>query len=238
MSEESIKVDKNLYEVLTHEGLESAIQFAQTRLTDEFSKKRLEINLELQEFIVKSAWQEVKSLTQTLRKFSLPPDLVKLFEIDSKKDVKRFAENDLVIKDSDFVKLILNAETFGFHHQRMHKEFIPEDLKTFDPREIAKVDPQTKQFTKEGKKAVTKITQIFKQRKQLSVHWFQFGFEWHCFFFDGGDLLGNHWVGGDHIHYVSHLWGLSSEEVWNGFQERGYSPSKAHIKYIHNMRER
>ena len=238
MADQSIEVDQHLYEILTNQGLEPAMRFAESRITQELVQKGTEITPQIQEYIVKTSMHEIKQLTTALRKHSLPADLVKLFEIGSKKEAKRFAENELVIKDEDFVNLIMNAQLFGFHHSRKHKEFVPDELKNFDPKNFGKADPETGQFTKEGKKAFTKITEIFKQRRQLNVHWFQSGFEWHCFFFDFKDLLGGHWAGGDHIHYLSHLWGLSSEEVWNGFDTRDFSPAKAHIKYIHNLRER
>lgn len=235
---ESVEVDKHLYEELTNKGLEAAIQFSQSRLAQELINKGTEINTEMQEYIVKTAMYEVKQLTTTLRKISLPSGLVKLFEIGNKKEAKRFAENELVIKDDDFVNLIMNAEIFGFHHYRKHKEFIPADLKSFEPKDIGKADPETGKLTKEGRKAFTKIREIFKQRRQLNVHMFQSGFEWHCFFFDFSDLLGGHWTAGDHIHYVSHLWGMSGQEVWQGFEARDYSPAKAHIRYTHKLRER
>ena len=181
---------------------------------------------------------EVRLLTSTLRSFALPQDLAHLFEIESKKEAERFAERELVLKDSDFVNLIMGAENFGFFHRRKHREFVPAHLGKINPNNIGNADSKTGPLTKEGKKEFRKIAEIFRQRRQLSVHWFEFGFEWHCFFFDGGDLLGGHWSAGDHIHYLSHLWGIPGTQVWEGFDARDFSPAKAHIRYAHNMRDR
>jgi hypothetical protein len=238
MSEDSVEVDKNLYEVLTNYGLDAAIKFAEERNTQDLIKKGTELTQDIKEFIVKASFQEVKTLTITLRKISLPESLTKLFEFTTKKDAVRFAEKELVIDHKEFVELIMNAEHFGFYHARKHKEFIPEHLQSFDPSPIGKRDPESGKLSKEGKKAFSKISSIFKQRRQLNVHWFYFAFEWHCFFFDYSDLMSGHWAAGDHIHYISYLWGIPGDQVWNGFDSRDYSPAKAHIRYTHDYRQR
>ena len=237
MADKSGEVDQHLYEVLSNQGLEAAISFAQTRNLQDLIDKGTEITAEIREYIVKTSVHEVKQLTMALRKTFLPENLVHLFDIKTKKEAERFAEKELVINDKDFIELIFGAERYGFHHSKKHREFVPEHLKNFDPHGLTKADESGK-FTAEGKKAFTKIMQIFKDRKQLSVHWFQFEFEWHCFFFDGRDLLGGHWKGGDHIHYLSYLWNIPGDKIWKGFDTRGDTPPNVHIKYVHNMRER
>lgn len=238
MSEQEGSVDQNLFAVLMAEGIEPAIHFAERRIIQDLANKGVEKKPELAGFIMTSAREEVRRLTMELRKLSLAPGLTKLFEFKTKKEAERFAENELTIQQSEFANLIANAHLYGFNHSTKRKEFVPEELQNFDPMKFGEHDPITKRLTKQGQKSFNIIKEIFDKRRQLHVHFFQSEYEWHCFYFDFQDLLSQHWAGGDHIHYLSHLWGVSSQVIWDGFENRNFSPKKAHIKYVHNLRER
>ena len=232
-----IKVDQNLYKVLRSYGVEAAIQFAEMRAIESFKLQKMSITPELLDHVSKNAVAEVKEITGSFRKGNLSVTLVKLFEAESKKEALKIIKTELVLGQEEFVELIGNAHLYGFIHKRKHKEFIPDDLKTFNPMAMGRFDPVTKEPTKEAKKAFNQIGEIFDKRRQLNVHWFQFGFEWHCFYFDFGDLLKSHWKAGDHIHYLSHHWGISADKIWNGFEKPGFSPGD-HVRYQHDLRER
>jgi len=234
----SADVDKNLFEVLLNEGIESAQLFAEIRAKKRLTQRGTSITPTLNEMIVRSSRQEIQQLVHTIREISLKPELVRLFNAKDKKSAIKIAENDVVMDQDDLVKLITLAQLFGFIHTRKHKEFVPEHLKNLDHSKLFNRLPGSNEFTAEAKKEFTKITQIFKERRQLNVHWFQSELEWHCFYFDFSDVMGRHYRKGDHIHYISHLWGQSSVSIWQGFDSRWTSIKGAHIRYEHDYRDR
>jgi len=233
----SIEVDKDLFDVLKSKGLEAAIKFSENRSLAMLQSRGVTITQELKEYAIRNAVTEVKSLTAKIRNANLSSNLVKLLDAGNKRKAQRIAERDLVLQDQELSDLIGQAHLYGYEYRCKHKEFRPADLAVPSVHDLAKADPETGKFTREGKKAFNRIQAIFAQRRILHVHWFQFGLEWHCFFFDRSDLMGGHWSEGDHIHYLSHLWGLSSDEVWNGFEDRNYSPGKVHIRFTHDLRQ-
>jgi hypothetical protein len=192
----------------------------------------------LREHIAKNAKMEVRMLTSNLRKKHLSTPLVRLFEAKSKKAALKIIKNALILDQDELLKLISTPQLFGFNHSRKHKEFVSDDLSNIDYAALGKAGSESNEFPNKSMKAFRQIVQVFKTRRQLSVHLFQFGFEWHCFYFDFSDLLQQHWSGGDHVHYLSHLWGISRDKVWNGFDKRNFSPGHAHISYRHNLRDR
>lgn len=232
-----VKVDLHLYHALQAGGIDAAIQFSEARAEGMLKAKGTEISRDIKEYIVKNAVAEVRQLTTDIRKAHLSDSLVKLLEAKSKKAALKVIDKELVLEQDEFAKFIENAELFGYFHERKHKEFVPPDLRNVDHKVFGNADPKTGELTKEAKKAFNQVAQIIKTRRQLSVHLFHFGFEWHCFYFDFSDLLKGHWVGGDHIHYLSHHWGISSAQVWDGFDGKGASPGHAHIRYRHDLRE-
>jgi hypothetical protein len=64
------------------------------------------------------------------------------------------------------------------------------------------------------------------------------GNEWHLFYFDYNDALipktMNHYAGGPHIHYLSHLWGVDKDKAWKMLDNRQATINSTHIKYSPN----
>lgn len=230
-----VQVDKFLYEALLRGGVGFAIEFAEARALKAIILKGVPITPELRSHIAINAVTEVRKLTADIRAAHLSSTLNKLLEAKSKKEALKIIDKELVLDHNELFTLISNPHLFGFEYRRKHKEFIPKDLRNIDPTKMTTKDGKPGEMTDEGKKVFRQITQIFKTRRQLNVHWFQFGIEWHCFYFDFGDLLRGHWVEGDHVHYISHLWGKSSDEVWNSF-DKNESPSRTHIRFRHDLR--
>jgi len=81
-----------------------------------------------------------------------------------------------------------------------------------------------------------KVRSLFEFRKQNHVHLFEAEKEWHCFYFSYGDIEDskkNHWKGGPHIHYTSHLWPRTdATSLWESFDKRwGRTTGGVHLSF-------
>jgi hypothetical protein len=85
---------------------------------------------------------------------------------------------------------------------------------------------------------MTKVTQMFIERRNLAGHMFFTGglHEWHFFSFDQNDLVEgtrNHWKGGAHVHFINWLWPhINPREMWAQFTLEAKKPNSAlHIRH-------
>jgi hypothetical protein len=159
----------------------------------------------------------------------IPEVFTKMLEFKNKKDISRFLESQTLTM-SEISLLISNHEQAGLTHKRFHKEFMPEHLEV-DGEEIKKLAEQSKKGTKLRKRLI----QRFKQRKVINAHLFEKEDFWYCIFFDYNDMTDthnpSHWVEGNHVHFISHHWGLSLDDVWSSFNNKKISLPKLHIRY-------
>jgi hypothetical protein len=174
----------------------------------------------------------IKNVIAGVAGHGVKPDLQKLLKATRKKDAKRYADN-LTLTNQDLASLTLNAASLGFTHRAFFKEFIPQNIGpiTWPAGKIVGGVPQDQEA---GKKFFKQVTATFAARQRIHVHLFENETEHHFFFFDAHDaygVAGNHWIGGNHVHYSSHLWGIPKEGTFQGFETRGERPTNVHIKY-------
>lgn len=168
-----------------------------------------------------------------------PESLIKLFNIDSKKELKRYCQ-DTIIHSKDFVVLILAAQTGTLSPYKYASHFqdrVPEHL-TPRQEEIEALG-QAKKGPLEGsvRKCTRRMFQFFVERRYLAAHLFYTpsGEYWHLFYFDQRDQSSrkNHWKGGSHIHFINDLWpNLTLDKIWNKVQNRDTDFSSMHIRYL------
>lgn len=140
-------------------------------------------------------------------------NLSTLLEISKKAEAEKYCKT-LLISEHDLFLLIHNCVQIGFKHRSRFPQYVPSH---------GEIQPEDKEKMKNGdfKQITKKVNAIFTQRRNIYVHIFERGVEWHCFYFSLGDIdVGekNHWIQGCHIHYLSHLWpNYNKEQVWNIF---------------------
>jgi hypothetical protein len=95
----------------------------------------------------------------------------------------------------------------------------------------------------DAQKAVTKIFQMFRERRYLVGHLFYVpgGSEWHFFQFDQRDLEteDNHWKQGAHIHFLNWLWpNYDAQTLWTNFTSgKAKLNDSLHIRYFDEARQ-
>jgi predicted acetyltransferase len=166
----------------------------------------------------------------------VPNQFVQLFSAQKKKDAERIV-NQMTIRQQDFTHLLFNCGQIGFERVSKHPQHYPKHLLTTDDEQEA--------FHKNGvgllqglaKKFVNKVMNSVNERRCVSAHMLSTGSEWHCFYFSYEDAFGvekdgnNHWKEGNHVHYISHLWGLDKAHVWSELDKRQSKIKSAHIRY-------
>ena len=166
---------------------------------------------------------------------SVPDYLQELLAIEKKSELKKFCKKITITQD-DLIRLIFNSSTIGYLHARKHHEFVPKHLLP-KGNELGALGhtPAGKILKADAKKCVNKISQIFKERRQLSAHVFYNDTKWHIFYFDLDDTdeRSNHWKHGPHIHFVNYLWpNLDINNLCGLFDKvESSATGKLHIRY-------
>ena len=158
----------------------------------------------------------------------IPDKFKDLFLIKRKKDAEHHSR-DIVLSEYDLFLLIHNCSQIHFTHRSKFKQYIPEHLIVADTDrdEMKAGNP---------KKALTKMSSGLLERRYIHVHLFEYGSDWHCFYFSHQDIDPadtNHWKYGCHLHYISHLWPrLKKRWIWNKFNKRSTEMSGSlHIRF-------
>ncbi len=166
--------------------------------------------------------------------------LVHLFNTTSKAKLEKYCR-DFVLRQTDLVMWIMIAQTGGLDAYRYASHFddkVPAHLHPTDEERAAIGKSEIGQpLPEKAKKAMSKISQLFVERRHFCAHLFYTLDEqyWFLFYFDQRDLAkrNNHWKYGPHVHLISHHWpNLQVDEVWQRVQ-RGDAKftNKLHLRY-------
>lgn len=167
-------------------------------------------------------------------------DLIELFNIKDKKSTEKYCRN-FVLRSEDLSAVILAARlgamkpyTYTCHFVTTTPEHLhptKNDIAAIAANGVGRLKPT-------ALKAVTKVNQIFKDRRMFSAHLFYPPSRkyWHLFYFDQRDVeaIGNHWrKGGPHIHYSRESFCREPlDQIWKNICTDNPSPPKAiHIRY-------
>lgn len=169
-------------------------------------------------------------------KYRISEKIIVLLNIDKKSELEKYCKN-LIITLEELVGLIINCNGIGYLHEIKTHQFIPSHLKHTDEELNSLCLLKQHIITKQFKKFINKISQIFKERRWLIAHLFFNETKWHLFYFDQRDInrSKNHWKEGEHIHFVNYLWPqYSRDELWSSFgQKNTRIKDKLHIKFIY-----
>lgn len=174
--------------------------------------------------------------------------LLQLFNIEGKRDVKKYCR-DLVVRSEDLFHVILAGHVSGLKPYKYACHFAhisPEHLRPTDRDLAALAENGIGPLSREARKTVTKISQIFQDRRLFAAHLFYTPSTkyWHMFYFDQRDVsdVANHWkVGGPHIHYSRESFCREPlAPVWRAVcSSPPRPPSSLHIRYdYHHHRRR
>lgn len=174
--------------------------------------------------------------------------ILRLLNIEGKKELQKYCR-DLVIRSEDMFHLILAGRTSGLQPYKYACHFdqiTPAHLNPTDQDFAALSTNGVGSLSRAARKTVTKISQIFQDRRVFSAHLFYMpSFKyWHLFYFDQRDVADttNHWkIGGSHIHYSRESFCREPlAVVWAAVcASPPCLPSSVHIRYdYHHNRRR
>jgi len=174
--------------------------------------------------------------------------VLQLFNVAAKNDVKKYCR-DLVIHSDDLTNMILAGRVsalrpyeYACHFSQIEPEHLNPTERNFAALAVNGVGP----LSREARKTVTKVFQIFQDRRIFSAHLFYTPSNkfWHLFYFDQRDVtdINNHWkAGGPHIHYSRESFTSAPlAEVWRRICARPPNPPPSvHVRYdYHHNRNR
>lgn len=171
---------------------------------------------------------------------------LKLFTFTKKSELEKYCR-EVVIYSDDFVNFILacELERMPLVHQIHYGDHVPEHLNLTDQNMAALAANGVGLLTPDAQKAVTKLSQMFKERKYLVGHIFYSPdlTEWHFFQFDQRDLEDerpNHWKEGAHIHFLNWLWpSYDAKTLWANFTSgKAKMNDSLHVKYFDTTRRK
>ena len=172
--------------------------------------------------------------------------LLALFSIDKKRELEHYCK-DFVLHSGDFVSLIVAAQAGALAPYKYACHFqdrVPTHLRPAkdDGNALAGAEAG-RPLEGKAKKFVTKLHQIFKDRRYFVAHAFYTPSHtyWYLFYFDQRDqsTTDNHWQHGAHVHLLTSLSPrLAFEDVWTkvlaGDTNFG---SVIHLKYVDRHRQ-
>ena len=174
--------------------------------------------------------------------------LVRLFNLEDKKSVEKYCR-DLSISSDDLFHIILAGRTAGIRPYLYACHFdhrTPEHLHPAEHDLAALASNGVGALSRSARKTVTKVSQIFLDRRLFSAHLFYTASQryWHLFYFDQRDVSGqrNHWkIGGPHIHYSRESFCRDPlHVVWQAIRSSPPRPPRSlHVRYdYHHNRPR
>lgn len=214
--------------------LEERISTLRDGLRDEMRMRLryhgIQPNMDMEIDIFFRAEQKAKAIFDRMKNHGIKDELKALFSATRKKEAVRIA-GTLTMTQRDLVGLILNCADLGLRHHLFTKEFRPPGTEGLQPP-VDMIAEGGKELTEAGKRFFKQMGHVFTQRQQIHVHLFENEAQHHFIFFDFADTKDEHWVGGNHVHYSSHLWGIPKEDTFKDFETRGERPTNVHIKFV------
>jgi hypothetical protein len=213
-----------LYYVSDQDGL---CQMAVDLEVFRFLMNGVSINSETEVEILNDVKFERDIYNSKITNRGVPEKISALLQISKKSEAKKYCRA-LTISEFELFLFIQNCFSMGYFHKSRFPDFVPEHLVISDADYEQLHDGIPSHVLK-------KLGPLLKERKHITVHMFEKGQEWHCFYFSYSDIAAekNHWNHGSHIHYVSYLWPQFTENhVWDSFETRNVKISGSlHIRF-------
>ena len=192
---------------------------------------------ELEKILAELAGETGKAVFGRFRSGGVPDKFKALFSAKKKRDAERICDG-IVITKRELAQLIINVDTIGFAHTPHHVEVTPPGLDVTDEEiEAFKANGIGSLKTKAAQSFSKKMDLKIEKRKFIHGHLIENETDWHLFRFSNTDTMeamfgkNPHWVGGAHLHYISHLWGCDRELTWSTFVIPPYKIKGHHIRY-------
>ena len=216
----SIINDRNLLSLLPKDNIYSKLNIhTQEKVIDKVLEKNA---LKLWEDYLKRIMSEV-----------LPSKLFDILESHDKKEQKKILKGISFTIDGLMWFIIQAFENYGFTFSQYLSRHYPNnfDVSQLPNFAIKNKDNHIKTI---GDTTLTEgqIKSAIEQKHAVVAKFLDKGNIWHCFFQTYKSVNGDEVNQRPHLHYISHAWGLSREEVLFQLRSKNYKlPSTPHIDF-------
>lgn len=184
-----------------------------------------------------TARMALKNWSEQLEKITQVPVDPALFQLlhTHKKKVQVSLLKGVTLDPETLLAFIFRAYAEqGFTYSVYESNSLPADVGWKDMPEFAYKDEVDGSLFRHGTSPLTdgKLRSVINDRKVVVAKFLDNGPVWHCFFLTYKSIAGKEAGERPHLHYISHAWGFSREEVIRRLKERRYDlPDTPHIPY-------
>lgn len=164
---------------------------------------------------------------------TLPNQLFKLLHSTDKDEQEKLLRG-ITLTPMELTAFYCNAYAkYGYSLSHYSANYNPKGIEKDNLPRFAFKDDDGK-IISSGKTPLSdgQIKNIIEQRNVTVSKFLDNGKDWHCFFFTFKGVTGKERGNNPHLHYISHTWGLTREQVLGQLQSRRYSFRPVpHISY-------
>jgi len=174
-----------LYSVSDQEGL---IQMDVDMELEQLNANGVVITPDVRSLVKDNIQRKKAEYHEKVNQVGVPDKLKNLFQITRKAQAENYSQ-EIVLSEYDLFLLIHNCTQIHFTHRSKFKQYIPDHLRVSDT-------DRDEMKTGDPKKFLTKVRSGLLERRYIHVHLFEYGSDWHCFYFSHQDIDPadtNHW---------------------------------------------
>ncbi len=203
-------------------GLNIHMDVQRYKLTEQyrvFKKHEQLLEFDLESKIHKVAFEHAIEYANKMHKeifeTHVPDDMFEILKSTKKRIHEKLIKRIPILDTMMLEHFIFSAyRDHGFSYSTFTTENISAGI---DPRKMpsAVLYDEKKEILSSGDTALTdgQIKMAIQQRNTIIAKFVDKGEQWHCFFYTMGSITGKEHDGYKHIHYISHSFGVSREEV-------------------------
>lgn len=189
----------------------------------------------IDDFLFKKAVEEWATEYKKIISKSMPDNLFRLLEAESKDEQKKALKGLSLTSDELIAFVFMAFEKHGYKYSQYKAHHNHKGLdETLLPKVIHIEDDGSLKTTGETKLSEGQQRQVVEHRKLTVSKFLDNDKNWHCFFLTIRSLSGkeNYKNGQPHLHYISDKWGIKRDEVLQQLTSKDYSlPSLPHIAF-------
>lgn len=187
-----------------------------------------------EELIERNALQTWKIYLQQLFTQKLQENLFQILKTDSKKEQIKILKSASLSIDSLNLFIIKAYEDHNFSFSQYLSKHNPKNISDYEMPRFSKIENNGDvKIIGSTKLSNGQIKAAIEQRHVVLIKFLDNGEKWHCFFHTYKSIQGLETGEYPHLHYISHLWGLSRQKVLSELQSKHYKlPSTVHVKFI------
>lgn len=188
----------------------------------------------IQKFFETNALKLWNAYLQQLNTQIIPENLFQILKTDSKREQIKTLKHISFNIDSLNLSIIKAYEDYNFTFSQYISRHNPKNIGDQELPSFSKIENNGEiKIIGTTKLSKGQIKTAIEQRHVVLIKILDKGEKWHCFFHTYKSIQGKEKGEYPHLHYISHLWGLTRQQVLSELQSKQYKlPSSVHVKFI------